>query len=61
MPGRKVQISGDEVKDGRLELLIYRLEPGAERVAWHRVRESEHDTIAAELEARGVERAETDL
>ncbi len=60
-PGRKVQISGEDVTDGRRAVLIYRLDPGAERLAWHRVLESEHDAIAAELASRGIERAETDF
>ncbi|HUS27026.1 MAG TPA: ankyrin repeat domain-containing protein [Kofleriaceae bacterium] len=59
-PGKKVQISLDEVKDGRRPLLIYELAPGAKRIAWHRVPDSQHDVLVAELKARGLEPAETD-
>lgn len=61
-PGRKVQISGKELRaDGRA-LLIYSVgDDGAKQLARIRLPEAEHEAKVAELTAQGVSIAETDF
>src|SRR5687767_1778816 len=61
-PGRKFQVSGDEVKDGERAMMIYTLgEDGAKQLAWRHVPEDEHSTIVADMSARGIAIAEFDF
>jgi hypothetical protein len=61
-PGRKVQVSGTEVKDGKRVLMIYSLEAdGAKQLAWRQVPEDEHSTVVTDLSTRGLAVAETDF
>jgi hypothetical protein len=61
-PGRKFQVSGDEVKDGRRVLMIYKLgDDGADQLAWRQVPEHEHSAVVADLSTQGIAVAETDF
>lgn len=60
-PGRKVQVSDEEVSDGARALMIFSLaSDGAKLLAARNVREHDHDAIVADLKARGCAVAETD-
>ena len=61
-PGRKVQLSADEVKDGQRVVMIYSVgDQGANRLAWRRVPEAEHGAVVADLTSRGIAVAEFDF
>lgn len=60
-PGRKVQVAGAVVKEGKRVLMIYRLgSDGAKQLAAHQLPEGEHAARMAEFTTRGLETAETD-
>lgn len=62
VPGRKVQVSGTEVKNGTRALLIFSVgTDGAQQLARIRLPEQEHDATVADLKARGLDVAETDF
>ncbi len=62
LPGKKVQISGDQVKDARRVVMIYSLgDTGARQLVGRWVPEAEHEKLVAELAARGFPVAETDF
>ncbi|MBA3460764.1 MAG: hypothetical protein H0T46_12425 [Deltaproteobacteria bacterium] len=61
-PGRKVQISGKELRPDGRALLIYSVgDDGAKQLARTRLPEAEHEAKVAELKAQGVGIAETDF
>jgi hypothetical protein len=61
-PGRKVQVSGTQVKDGKRVMMIYSLgSDGARQLAYRWVAEGEHDAQVEDLKARGFPVAEFDF
>ena len=61
VPGRKVLVSGTQVKEGKRALMIFSLSTdGAKEIAARRVPEGEHDALMADLRARGLAVGETD-
>lgn len=61
-PGRKFQVSGTQVKDGKRALMIFSLaSDGAKQLAARQVPEGEHDAVVTDLKARGLAVAETDF
>lgn len=60
-PGRKFQVSGSRVKDGKRTVMIYALnENGAKQLGFTHVPVAEHDATVEELTKRGLAIAETD-
>ena len=61
-PGRKLQVSGTQVKDGLRWVMIFRLgDDGAKQLASRKVPEGEHVAFVADLKARGLEIGETEF
>ena len=61
-PGRKVQVSGKELRPDGRALLVYSVgDDGAKQLARTRLPEAEHEAKVAELKALGLRIAETDF
>lgn len=61
-PGRKFQVAGAEVKDGKRVLMLYALDAnGAKQLAWRQVPEQEMSATVSDLTARGIAVAESDF
>ena len=62
VPGAKVQIAGKELRSDGRALLIYSVaSDGARKLAHTRLPEAAHETMVADLAARGIRVAETDF